>query len=49
MLGNLARFLSPLAITGLVVALFALLVAYNVFAKNKPAGGNAQENTGAKS
>ena len=48
-LGNLARFLSPLAITGLVVALFALLVAYNVFAKNKPAGGNAQENTGAKS
>ena len=48
-LGNLARFLSPLGITGLVVALFALLVAYNVFAKNKPAGGNAQENTGAKS
>ena len=48
-LGNLARFLSPLAITGLVVALFALLVAYNIFAKNKPAGSNAQENTGAKS
>ena len=48
-LGNLARFLSPLAITGLVVALFALLVAYNVFAKNKPASGNAQENPGAKS
>jgi PTS system ascorbate-specific IIC component len=48
-LGNLARFLSPLAITGLVVALFALLVAYNVFAKNKTAGESAQENTGAKS
>ena len=48
-LGNLARFLSPLAITGLVVVLFALLVAYNVFAKNKPASGNAQENPGAKS
>ena len=47
--GNLARFLSPLAITGLVVVLFALLVAYNVFAKNKPASGNAQENPGAKS
>ncbi|MCP6669556.1 hypothetical protein NL517_29635, partial [Klebsiella pneumoniae] len=29
--------------------LFALLVAYNVFAKNKPASGNAQENPGAKS
>ena len=41
--------LSPFAITGLVVVLFALLVAYNVFAKNKPASGNAQENTGAKS
>ena len=27
----------------------SVLVAYNVFAKNKPAGGNAQENTGAKS
>jgi hypothetical protein len=48
-LGNLARYLSPMAITGLVVALFALLVAYNVFAKNKTAGNNAQENTGAKS
>ena len=48
-LGNLARFLSPLAITGLVVALFALLVAYNMFAKNKTAGESAQENTGAKS
>ena len=48
-LGNLARFLSPFAITGLVVVLFALLVAYNVFAKNKPASGNAQENPGAKS
>ncbi len=32
-LGNLARYLSPFAITGLVVALFALLVAYNVLAK----------------
>jgi PTS system ascorbate-specific IIC component len=31
-LGNLARYLS-FAITGLVVALFVLLVAYNVFAK----------------
>ncbi|MNN86899.1 PTS system ascorbate-specific transporter subunit IIC [compost metagenome] len=48
-LGNLARYLSPFAITGLVVALFAALVAYNVFAKNNSAGGNAQENTGAKS
>lgn len=37
-LGNPARFLSPFAITGLVVVLFALLVAYNVFAKtNLPA------------
>ncbi|KAF0666372.1 hypothetical protein L245_23220, partial [Salmonella enterica subsp. enterica serovar Worthington str. BCH-4719] len=35
LLGNLARYLSPMAITGLVVALFALLVAYNVLAKNK--------------
>lgn len=34
-LGNLARYLSPFAITGLVVALFVLLVAYNVFAKKK--------------
>ncbi|MEA7571645.1 NAD(P)-binding domain-containing protein, partial [Salmonella enterica subsp. enterica serovar Virginia] len=34
LLGNLARYLSPMAITGLVVALFALLVAYNVLAKN---------------
>lgn len=42
-LGNLARYLSPLAITGLVVALFVLLVAYNVFAKNKSAGEHAGE------
>ena len=48
-LGNLARYLSPLAITGLVVALFALLVAWNVFAKNRTAAGNAPENNGAKS
>lgn len=32
-LGNLARYLSPLAITGLVVALFAALVAWNLFAR----------------
>ena len=48
-LGNLARYLSPFAITGLVVALFVLLVAYNVFVKKKPVGGGAQENSGAKS
>ncbi|WP_286933834.1 PTS ascorbate transporter subunit IIC [Leclercia sp. UBA5958] len=48
-LGNLARYLSPMAITGLVVAVFALLVAWNLFAKNKSAGNSAQENTGAKS
>ncbi len=35
LLGNPARYLSPMAITGLVVALFALLVAYNVLAKSK--------------
>lgn len=35
LLGNLARYLSPMAITGLVVALFALLVAYNVLAKKQ--------------
>ena len=48
-LGNLARYLSPFAITGLVVALFVLLVVYNVFAKKRSAGGGAQENSGAKS
>ncbi len=48
MLGNLARYLSPMAITGLVVALFALLVAYNVLAKNKKANAEVQENSGAK-
>lgn len=32
-LGNLARYLSPEAITGLVVAVFALLVAFNYLAK----------------
>ncbi|EDT3537564.1 PTS ascorbate transporter subunit IIC, partial [Salmonella enterica subsp. enterica serovar Isangi] len=48
LLGNLARYLSPMAITGLVVALFALLVAYNVLAKNKKATAEVQENSGAK-
>ncbi|EAV2787997.1 PTS ascorbate transporter subunit IIC, partial [Salmonella enterica] len=48
LLGNLARYLSPMAITGLVVALFALLVAYNVLAKNKKANAEVQENSGAK-
>lgn len=46
LLGNLARYLSPMAITGLVVALFALLVAYNVLAKNKKATAEVQENSG---
>ncbi|EBL0011681.1 PTS ascorbate transporter subunit IIC [Salmonella enterica] len=45
LLGNLARYLSPMAITGLVVALFALLVAYNVLAKNKKANAEVQENS----
>lgn len=48
LLGNLARYLSPMAITGLVVALFALLVAYNVLAKNKKVNAEVQENSGAK-
>ena len=48
-LGNLARYLSPFAITGLVVALFALLVAWNLFAKNRTVAGQTKENTGAKS
>lgn len=47
-LGNLARYLSPLAITGLVVALFAALVAWNVFARKKPAAGDTQPTSGAK-
>ena len=47
-LGNLARYLSPFAITGLVVALFVLLVAWNIFANNKLAA-KAQERSGAKS
>lgn len=34
-LGNLARYLSPAAIMGVVVALFALLVAFNYLAKSK--------------
>lgn len=42
-LGNLARFMSPLAITGLMVALFALLVAFNYFAKNKTAVADPQD------
>ncbi len=37
-----------MAITGLVVALFALLVAYNVLAKNKNDCRSAGENSGAK-
>ncbi|EFB2663685.1 PTS ascorbate transporter subunit IIC, partial [Escherichia coli] len=47
-LGNLARYLSPFAITGLVVALFVLLVAWNIFASNKIAA-KAQKKSGAKS
>src|SRR5690606_15513309 len=41
-LGNLARYLSPLAITGLMVALFAALVAWNLFARKKPTAGDTQ-------
>ncbi|MDM8921167.1 hypothetical protein QU870_33650, partial [Escherichia coli] len=38
----------PFAITGLVVALFVLLVAWNIFASNKIAA-KAQKKSGAKS
>lgn len=48
-LGNLARYLSPFAITGLVVALFALLVAWNLFAKKRTVAGQTEENNGVKS
>lgn len=47
LLGNLARYLSPGSITGLVVALFALLVAFNYFAKGrKTPTGHSQQKTG---
>ena len=41
-LGNLARYLSPLAITGLVVAIFALLVLFNYAVKAKGAAQNPE-------
>lgn len=47
-LGNLARYLPPLAISGLVVAIFALLVLFNYVAKGKAAPGDAPQNTGVK-
>ncbi len=47
-LGNLARYLSPMAITGLVVVIFALLVLFNYLAKSKVAGNDSPQNTGAK-
>lgn len=48
-LGNLARYLSPLAITGLVVALFVALVIWNLMSKGKPAANGTEEKSGAKS
>src|SRR5699024_10283989 len=47
-LGNLARYLSPFAISGLVVAVFVLLAAWNILANNKLAA-KAQEKSGAPS
>jgi PTS system ascorbate-specific IIC component len=46
-LGNLALFVAICHYRA-CRGVFALLVAYNVLAKNKSAGGNTQENTGAK-
>jgi PTS system ascorbate-specific IIC component len=47
-LGNLARYLSPMAITGLVVVIFALLVLFNYLVKSKVAGTHSPQNTGTK-
>ncbi|MGK4724839.1 PTS ascorbate transporter subunit IIC, partial [Salmonella enterica] len=46
--GNVALYLSPRAITGVVGALLAVVVAYNVLDKNKKATDEVQENSGAK-
>lgn len=44
-LGNLARYLSPMMITGLVVAVFVVLVLCNYLCK-RPEHGDDQQNTG---
>ncbi|MEY8711425.1 PTS ascorbate transporter subunit IIC [Mangrovibacter phragmitis] len=46
LLGNLARYFSPGIIMGLVVALFALLVAFNYLVKNKHKENSAVDNRG---
>jgi PTS system ascorbate-specific IIC component len=48
-LGNLARFMSPMAIMALVIAVFALLVGFNYLGKGKGnSAAQTEENTGAK-